>query len=150
MTQNEAKQASYHDTPLTKVCLGMSQNGMTNWILVNYPATSLYSVTADANYHATNVGRAEWMSLISSVGLQQNSNIKGFNLQCSLSGKSRSGRKSRIGLLGNNESSCDSCDSVLGFGIEMTASSSTKCKWSSGNIYIATKERKTFGYNFIQ
>ena len=68
LTQNEAKLASYHNTPLTKLCLGMSQNGVTNWILVNYTATSLYSVIADGNYHATNVERAEWISLISNVG----------------------------------------------------------------------------------
>ena len=142
MTQIEAKSALYHNTPFKKVCLGMTRNGVTNWILDNYTATSLYSVIADGNYRKTNTGRAEWMSLINDTSLQDNCNKEGFNVKCS-----RSGRKLRIGIFGNNEDKCDSCDSVIGFGIEMN-----KWNWPSGNIhyYNTNIKLKTFGYIFVQ
>ena len=41
MTQNETKLASYHNTPFTKVCLGMTANNVTNWIQVNPSKISL-------------------------------------------------------------------------------------------------------------
>ena len=152
LTQNETKLASYHNIPFEKVCLGMTRNNVTNWILVNYTAASLYSViTGERNYSETNVGRANWMSLINGASLQDYCNKEGFNVQCS---KTNSNgirrRKSRIGILGNNDNECDWCDSVIGFGIEMK-----KWKWSSGNIYYIDHKdidikHKTFGYIFVQ
>ena len=144
LTQNETKLASYHKTPFKKVCLGMTRNNITNWILVNYTATSLYSVIAgDGNGIETNVGRAKWMSLINDAKLQNNCNKEGFNVQCSWSGL-------RIGILGNNQGDCISCDSVIGFGIKIS-----NWKGSSGNIYYIPgqnidKKIKTFGYIFVQ
>ena len=141
LTQNETKLASYHNTPFKKVCLGMTRNNITNWILVNYTATSLYSVIAgDGNCSETNVGRAKWMSLINDTKLQPHCNKEGFNVQCS-----RPGLKSRIGILGNNEDDCTSCDSVIGFGIKIW-----NWKGSSGNIYYKNIDIKTFGYIFVQ
>ena len=148
LTQNETKLASYHKTPFKKVCLGMTRNNVTNWIyiLVNYPATSLYSVIADGNYRKTKARRAEWVSLINDAELQDNCNKEGFNVQCSWPG-----RKARIGILGNNENECDSCNSVIGFGIKIW-----QRKGSSGNIYYIDYKAininiklKTFGYIFV-
>ena len=86
------------------------------------------------------------MSLINGTSLQHNCNKEGFNVQCSLSG-----RKARIGILGNNENECRSCNSVIGFGIKITR------KGSSGNIYYIDYEDininiklKTFGHIFVQ
>ena len=31
------------------------------------------------------------------------------------------GRKSRIGIFGNNQHDCDTCDSVIGFGIKIAS-----------------------------
>ena len=64
----------------------MTRNNVTNWILVklvNYTATTLYSLIKDGNYRETNAGRAEWMSLINGALLQDNCNKEGFNFQCS-------------------------------------------------------------------
>ena len=146
MTQKETKLASYHNTPFSKICLGMTRNDVTNWILVNYTATSLYSVIADGKNRETNVGRAEWMTLINNASLQQNCNKQGFNVECS-----KYKRKSRIGILGNNEKNCEYCNTVIGFGVEIIDR-----KWSSGNIYYISKsptvdiKLKTFGYIFVQ
>ena len=121
----------------------MTWNGDTNWILVNYNATSLYSVIADENYHKTNAGRAEWISLINGSQLQPNCNKEGFNVNVNVPYL-----KCRIGIVGNNELHCNSCDSVIGFGIEI---GNRKC--SSGNIQVypdPQKITKTFGYIFVQ
>ena len=93
----------------------MTRNDVTNWILVNYTATSLYSVIADGNYRETNVGRAEWMTLINDASVQSKCNKEGFNAVCS-----QYRQKSRTGILGNNENDCKSCDSVIGYGTEIT------------------------------
>ena len=124
----------------------MTRNDVTSWILVNYTATSLYSVIADGNNRETNVGRAEWMTLINNASLQQNCNKEGFNVKCS-----KYKRKSRIGILGNNQENCEYCNTVIGFGIEIIDR-----KWSSGNIYYKSNpptvdiKLKTFGYIFVQ
>ena len=86
------------------------------------------------------------MTLINGASLQDNCKKEGFNVKCS-----RSGLKSRIGFFGNNENDCISCDSVIGFGIEMR-----DWKWSSGNVYYNMYNEnidvrlKTFGYIFVQ
>ena len=78
------------------------------------------------------------MSLISEASLQPNCNKEGFNVQCS------NNWKSRIGILGNNEPDCETCDSVIGFGISVWS-------WSSGNInYLSGTNIKAFGYIFVQ
>ena len=78
LAQNETKLASYLNTPFTKLCLGMTRNGVTNSILVHYTATSLYSVIADGSFHNTSAGRGEWLSLINGVNLQPNATRKGL------------------------------------------------------------------------
>ena len=148
LAQNETKLASYHNTPFNKLCLGMTRNDVTNWILIDYTATSLYSVIADGSYHETNLGRAEWTSLLNDAELQSHCNREGFNARCS-----KPGRMSRIGILGDNEGrkrgDCSSCNTVIGFGFQMKDS-----KWSSGNVYDKNNERvekqETFGYIFVQ
>ena len=91
------------------------------------------------------------MSLINGASLQDHCKKEGFNFQCSNTNSNGiRRRKSRIGILGNNQDNCNSCDSVIGFGIEMK-----EWKWSSGNIhYIDDKnvdiKLKTFGYIFVQ
>lgn len=142
MAQNETKLASYYNTPFTELCLGMTQNNAINWILVNYTANSLFSVIADEKYHKTNAGRAEWMSLINGAFFQQHCNREGFNIKFSAHNL-----KLRIGIAGNNENHCYTCDSVFGFGFQIK-----NLEWSSGNIqvYPETKKLKIFGYIFVQ
>ena len=146
MAENEAKLASYHNTPFTKLCLGMTWNDVTNWILVNYNATSLHSVVADENYRTTSAGKAEWMSLINGAELQPHCNKEGFNIK-----SYAINQKLRIGIASNNENDCRSCDSVIGFGIGMKVSSNILWKFSSGNFYLFRQsQKKTFGYIFVQ
>ena len=132
--------ASYHNTPFTKLCLGMTRNDVKNWILVNYPATSLYNVIANEDKTSkTNLGRAEWISLINGVKLQDNCNKEGFNIRCSYPR-----RKLRIGIFGNNQKNCNECNTGIGFGIIIDEQ-----KLSSGNIHSSAR-KKTFGYIFVR
>ena len=120
------------------MCVGMAWNDVTNWILLNYTAASLYSVIAGGDYGETNAGRAAWISLVNGSSLQSNCNKEGFNARCSH-------ESSRLGILSNNENNCVSCNSFIGFGCKMGII-------SSGNVQTYPKKPtlRTFGYIFVQ
>jgi len=110
---HETKLPTYWNTPFSKICIGMIISHQINFIVINKQANSLYSLIADGQYRATSLGRNTWKTLIGSqASLQTNCNKEGFNAACSDNGSSRS----RIGILGNNQNECRSCDSRIGFG----------------------------------
>ena len=72
----------------------------------------MYSLIADGRYHGTSLGRDTWKSLIGSEAyLQQKCNLEGFN---AMSPNDHS--KARIGILGNEQDDCGTCDSRIGLG----------------------------------
>lgn len=143
LTEIETKLSSYNSTPFTKICLGMKVDDVTNWIMLNYTARSLYSVIADEVYHPTNLGRSRWMSLIVNSRLQDNCNTEGFNAQLKMN------TNVRIGYVANNEKNCRSPDSLIGFGIHID-NNLNQLSWSSGNIYFRNPHLPAFGYIFVQ
>ena len=117
-----------------------------NFIVINKTASSLYSVTADRKYHSTSLGRNTWKSLIGSEGsLQVNCNKEGFNAKCTIP----RGVKARIGILGNNENDCGTCDSVIGFGLtgkwSGTCGNRARYRGDNGN-----KDIEAMGFIFVQ
>ena len=119
-----------------------------NFIVVNSQANSLYSLIADGLYRSTSLGRNTWKSLIGSrASLQRNCNKEGFNVVSGHSSQSRA----RIGILGNNENDCNSCDSRVGFGTGGDPDDSNTCgneaKWSPDN---GDKHIKAMGYILVQ
>ena len=107
----EAKLPTYWNTPFSKVCLGMKVNGQMNFTLITSQASSLHSLIADGQYRATSLGRYKWIALTDSrVELQLNCNQEGFNTMAN--------RRARVGILGNNEDNCHTCDSAIGFGVD--------------------------------
>ena len=81
-------------------------------VVIKQQATSLYSLIEDGAYRATSLGRNTWKELIGSkASLQRNCNKEGFNVQC-LDGYS----KARIGIVANNQDTCYTCNSRIGFG----------------------------------
>ena len=123
----ETKLPSYWNTSFTKICLGMKITQQINFIVINKTADSLYSLIADGEHRATSLGRDTWKSLIgSNASLQLNCNMEGFNAANS----STSPFKARIGILGNQENDCDSCDSRIGFGTGGLHDDSNTC----GNV----------------
>ncbi|XP_067038686.1 uncharacterized protein [Acropora muricata] len=114
---DETKMPSFWSTPFTKLCLGMQAAGQeTNWITVSYQASSLHSLMSTNTHYATNVDRSEWKSLLADSSLQRNCNMEGFNVRPSEGQNDPA--ITRIGILGNNENDCRSCNSRIGFGSE--------------------------------
>lgn len=115
---------------------------------IRVDANSLYSLIADGHYRATSLGRNTWKSLIGSqASLQTKCNKEGFNVV----GNDQSHAKARIGILGNNENDCNTCDSRIGFGTGGNQDDFNTC----GNEAIfsgdnGAKHIKAMGYILVQ
>ena len=98
----------------SKICVGMRiSNQSVKFLVIDKNGTSLYSLIADGHYRTTSLGRDKWKTLIGSeASLQINCNKEGFNAVSVKYARS----KARIGIIANNEKSCVSCDSRIGFG----------------------------------
>ncbi|XP_015771942.1 PREDICTED: uncharacterized skeletal organic matrix protein 5-like, partial [Acropora digitifera] len=136
-------------TPFDKVCLGMRVGGQQlNFVVLNMTANSLFSLIADGRYRTTSLGRNTWKSLIGArASLARYCNREGFNAR---SGYRRSARV-RIGVLGNQERDCMSCDSRIGFGTggfpDYTNSCGNDAQPSGDNGW---KRIETMGYILVQ
>ena len=126
----------------------MKIGGQINFIVINKHANSLFSLIADGKYRATSLGRNTWKSLVGSqASLQSNCKKEGFN---AVSGDYPHSR-ARIGILGNQENDCDTCDSRVGFGTGGKHDNSNTCgneaTYSPDN---GDKHIKAMGYIFVQ
>ena len=142
----ETKLPSYWSTPFSKICLGMKVDNQFTFAVVNKPASSLFSLIADGQYRATSLGRDKWKMLIGSkASLQRYCNKEGFN---AVSG---GGTKARIGIIANEQNNCDSCDSLLGFGIDGGPYDKSSCG-NEANHSPDNGDRLTYamGYIFVQ
>lgn len=150
--KQETKLPTYWNTNFTKICLGMENGHQTNFILMDKPADSLYSLISDGIYRATSLGRDTWKSLIGSeASLQVNCNKEGFNVDNSTVLFSNFSRV-RIGLVANEQNDCTSCNSRIGFGGAGVDDDSNTC----GNVASRSepdngvKNFKVMGYIFVQ
>ena len=115
-----------------------------NFILIKKQASSLYSLIADGNGRTTSLGRDKWKKLIGSrASLQSYCDQEGFNVKCDEPGRP----KARIGILGNNENDCNTCDSRIGFGTGGKHDNSNTCgnEAKYGKTHI-----KAMGYILVQ
>lgn len=144
----ETKLPTYWNTNFSKICLGMKHGHNTNFTVISKEASSLFSLIADGEYRSTSLGRDTWKSLIGPEGsLQRNCGREGFNAKCHHPDFS----KARIGILGNNEEGCGTCDSRIGFGIAGTELKPNTCgiraKHETDN---GDKNIQTMGYILVQ
>ena len=142
--KQETKLPTYWNTSFSKLCLGMKIGQQIQFIVINKQAHSLYSLIADEHYRSTSLGRGTWKKLIGSqASLQRNCNREGFNVLC--------GAKARIGIVANNENSCYTCDSRIGFGTGGVHDNSNTCgneaMYSTDNGH---KHIKAMGYILVQ
>ena len=132
--------------PFTKICLGTKIDQRQRFIPVE---NSLYSLIADGKYWRTSLGRNTWKSLIGTqASLQRKCNKEGFNVVTSVAHS-----KARIGVIANEQTNWNSCDSRTGFGTEGFPDDSNTC----GNIaqdrlraVNGNKRIKAVGYYLIQ
>ena len=126
----------------------MKTHQQLTFTVIHKQADSLYSLIADGQYRATSLGRDVWKELIGSQGsLQDNCDKEGFNAVCTGEGHS----KARIGIVGNNENDCVTCDSRIGLGTGGGPDDSNTC----GNEAVANpdngdKHIKVMGYILVQ
>ena len=126
----------------------MKINNQINFIEITESASSLYSLIADGKYRNTSLGRDKWKSLIGSeASLQHNCNKEGFN---AVSGNPLPS-KARIGILGNNEDDCSTCDSRIGFGTGGKHDNNNTCgNEASAGGDNGNKHIKVMGYILVQ
>ncbi|KAL9953458.1 hypothetical protein ACROYT_G040880 [Oculina patagonica] len=101
----------------------------------------------ETGFDTEETNRAHLSPRYVSGSLQRNCNREGFNAASDILGYS----KARIGILGNNENNCMSCDSRIGFGTGGAHDHSNTC----GIDAISSPDNgdrriKTMGYIFIQ
>ena len=143
----ETKLPTYWGTPFSKICLGMKVNGSDRFIVINKQASSLYSLIADGQQRNTSLSSSAWKSLVGDqASLQVNCNQQGFNIKVNSEDP-----KARIGIIGNNEENCDSCDSRIGFGTGGKHDDSNTCgneaKYGGDN---GDQHIKAMGYILVQ
>ena len=116
------------------------------FIVINKQANSLYSLIADGQYRATSLGRDTWKTLIGSLAsMQDHCGREGFNVRSD----DRISSKARIGILGNNEDDCKSCDSRIGFGAGGAHDDTNTCGNEHGWKTSPTRI-KAIGYILVQ
>ncbi|KAL9965919.1 hypothetical protein ACROYT_G029786 [Oculina patagonica] len=141
--KQETKLLTYWNTPFTRICLGMKIGQQNRFIAINMTANSLYSLIADGKYRATSLGRDTWKTLIGSEAfLQAKCSKEGFS---AVTNKTGVWPKARIGILGNNENDCISCDSRIGFGTAGKEIDMNTCR-NEASKYYGNKHIKAMGY----
>ena len=111
------------------------------FIVINRHANSMYSLISDGQYRATSLGRYTWKTLFGSLAsLQRNCNKEGFNTAGTYI-------RARVGILGNNENDCITCDSIIGFGGSWGVTTGNVAKHGGDN---GDKLIKAMGYILVQ
>lgn len=105
--KTEAKLAAYHDVAVSEVALVFETATARNELVL--PATAQSLAELIATRAQSNRGRSAWLAALPTSGLQENCNAEGFS-------QTRGAVKVRIGIIGNNETTCDNPDSYLGIG----------------------------------
>ena len=120
------------------------------FIAFNKTASSLYSLIADGIYRSTSLGRNTWKALIGpQASLQTNCSREGFNVVSDLDDDYWP--KARIGIVGNNQNDCYTCDSGIGFGTEGYPFNATTCGNGANGLYTAEgADIKAMGYILVQ
>ena len=144
---NETKLPTYWKTSFSKICLGMKIGQEINFTVINKQANSLYSLIADGQYRNISLGRNTWKTLIGSqASLQPNCNKEGFNAVGSNSSFSRA----RIGIIGNEQNDCATCNSRIGFGTGGKPDYSNTCGNEAAAGDNGKRHIKAIGYVMIQ
>lgn len=118
----EAKYPAFSHLSFQSICVGMTLNGTTNWILINKSGSSLLDIFQNNLYSQTAFGPMKWKDLIGESCLHLDCNDEGFNVQ-----KSIGDVYIRIGVIGKKKSgsssNCNKIKSFIGIGMKSLPSS---------------------------
>jgi hypothetical protein len=111
LAPSEHKSRAFSTVPFEAILLSfdVDGSGMQRTLVVPVKADSLLSVLKDGQ-RTTSIGRDEWTRVVPGHALQPLCNAEGINLATEYV-------RARIGIVGNNENDCASCDSAIGIGI---------------------------------
>ncbi len=107
---SEYKSQSFNTVGFSEILIVMNTSGTIRTQIITITRTSLLQLF-QGGYVATSIGRSGWKNLVAGSSLQLNCNKEGSNNEDNIGGAA-----TRIGILGNQENDCDSCDSSLGIG----------------------------------
>lgn len=146
LTASEAKSPAFWTVPMTQVRVVMREAGDDRNMTVSFNPALSNPTTLRAlflgPYYPTNNPRSAWLGLVSSGSLQTNCQQQGLN-------NTVAGQAMRIGIFGNQEANCLSCDSSLGIG---------HTSFASGNMAAAAyddsgaggRATRTFSFVFVR
>ena len=154
MTEKQAKLASYWNTKLNKICLGMKVNGKANWISLPYTANSFDQLIKAGHLQYSSKSSAEWLSLINGSPLQGYCDLEGFSMEMKNEFKSNSYLNVRVGFVTADDYDCLSVNSCIGFGISASCDGHPQTNTTCGNVAICGKLNNlnidAFGYILVQ
>jgi hypothetical protein len=140
----EAKYRSFNEVAFNALRVGMFGGGE---VTIAKSATSVRSLIAAGSFESTNVGRAGWLGLMSGSALQSGCEREGFNVTCGTT-------RARIGIVGDDDAACASCESRLGLGTDGTAggqSGANVCGNEARNIGAGgDRSMRSVGYIFVR
>jgi hypothetical protein len=133
LTLVEAKSPAFWTVPMTQVRVVMRDRSVDRNLTAGFNPPPGTPTTLRAlfvgPYYPTSNPRSAWLGLVSSGSLQTNCQQQGLNAVVA-------GQALRIGIFGNQEADCNSCDSFLGIG---------HTSYASGNIAAAAYDNSGAG-----
>ncbi len=140
----EAKFQSFNEVGFGEVRVSMLGGGS-----VTFPksASSMRQLMAAGTYEATAVPDSSWLGLVPGSSIQSGCRRQGVNVDCN-------GTKVRIGIVGDDQVDCSSCESRLGFGAAGSAggqgASNTCGNETRNNGPAGNRSLRTLGFIFVR
>lgn len=143
LSLTEAKSPAFWTVPMTQVRVVMRDGGTDRDLAVSFeqPPSTLHALFAGP-FRATNNSRDEWLGLVASGSLQTRCQRQGLN-------NGATGQALRIGIFGNQEDQCVSCDSLLGIGHSSIASGNVAYEqWDDSGA--GGRDTRTFSFVYVR
>lgn len=123
----EAKYPAFSKMGFQSICIGMTYESATNWILINKAGSSLLDIFKHGRPVSTSLGPDKWKSIMKASCLQPDCNNEGFN-----SGKHNGEIYVRVGIASNTKTGegnkCNRIQSFLGIGTRVLPSGSCSAR----------------------
>ena len=146
LSLNEAKLPAFNSLPFSTARLVMRDAGTDRAARVT-PAmlpmgATLRSVFTGDKFYPTNLGRFLWLQVLSNGSIQTRCGQEGFN-------NAVNGQRMRLGIFGNQENDCNTCDSFIGVGYQSLASGNiAAAPWDDSGL--GGRNTQSFSFLFIR